>query len=73
MYISVVFAALDGVHKGVGSLHPCSCIVGAKRELRDDAGLQAFNSGKDLSIFYSTTCYLKLTYKTKTCCLSSLK
>ncbi|MEQ2215875.1 hypothetical protein XENOCAPTIV_007171 [Xenoophorus captivus] len=44
MYIPVMFTALDSVHEGVRGLHPCSCIVGAKRKLRDDAGLQAFNS-----------------------------
>ncbi len=44
----VVVAALDGVHGGVGGVHPGSSTVGAQRQPGDDAGLQTFHSGKKL-------------------------
>lgn len=50
----VVVAALDGVHGGVGGVHPGSSTAGAQRQPGDDAGLQTFHSGKK-SLFTNST------------------
>lgn len=42
----VVVAALDGVYRGVGGVHPGSGTAGAQRQPGDDAGLKTFHRGK---------------------------